>query len=100
MIDNKTNLIKFLTTELLTKSEELPGHHELIVAGGSETPDIVVSSSSGVMDHLNSWQEEADTRLVLHAYDAALQDFKRVVVCSRDTDVLILLTCHETSDEI
>ncbi len=52
LIDNKTNLIRFLTTELLKKADDLPGEQELVLAGGSETPDIVLSTSSGVLHHL------------------------------------------------
>ena len=52
------------------------------------------------MGHLTSSHEEADTRIVLHAADAATHDIKLVVVCSRDTDVLVLLAFHKTATEV
>ena len=35
--------------------------------------------------------EEADTRLVLHSYEAVNQGYKKVLVICRDTDVMLLL---------
>ena len=52
------------------------------------------------MGHLTSSHEEADTRIVLHAADAATHDIKRVAVCSRDTDVLVLLVFHKSAPEV
>ena len=41
--------------------------------------------------------EEADQRIVRHARDALLQGFKRVLVWTIDTDVLVLLIAFATS---
>ena len=38
--------------------------------------------------------EEADTRIVLHARDAAARGYKQVNILCRDTDVLVLLLAH------
>jgi len=35
--------------------------------------------------------EEADTWIVLHAADATRRGYERMIVCCRDTDVLLLL---------
>jgi len=48
------------------------------------------------MDHLSSIQEEADTRMVLHACEAKAKVYKRTVVISSDTDVLVLLIAFYT----
>ena len=98
--DNKLNLIHFLTNEILMQSQRLPLEQELVVAGGCENPEIVLSSSGKCMTHLKSSHEEADTRLVLHAIDASKNDFKRIIVQCRDTDVLVLLTYHQTTEEV
>ena len=48
---------------------------------------------SGVVEHLtdlDSSQEEADTRLLLHAAHAARSKFIAVITVSEDTDVLVL----------
>ena len=43
---------------------------------------------------LASDHEEADTRIVLHARDAAAIGYKQVNILCRDTDVLVLLLAH------
>jgi hypothetical protein len=35
-------------------------------------------------------QEEADTRLILHAYDAAKRGFTKVMIRTVDTDVVVI----------
>ncbi len=37
---------------------------------------------------------------MLHTVDATRQNMKRVIVCSRNTDVLVLLTFHKTAEDI
>ena len=52
-----------------------------------------ISLSSGVVERLtdlDSSQEEADTRLLLHAAHAARSKFVVVIIVSEDTDVLVL----------
>ena len=46
------------------------------------------------MDDLTSNQEEADTRIILHAIHAANRGANKIVVQSPDTDVLVLLLHH------
>ena len=49
---------------------------------------------SGVVQpisELESTQEEADTRMLLHSLHAARSRFTSVVIVSEDTDVLVLL---------
>ncbi len=43
------------------------------------------------ISRLQSNHEEADTRLVLHSAEAVSAGFERVLVISRDTDVMLLL---------
>ena len=45
----------------------------------------------GEVPNLFSNHEEADTRLILHAHEAIANNFNRIVVLCRDTDVLLLL---------
>ncbi|RMX57942.1 hypothetical protein pdam_00021945 [Pocillopora damicornis] len=40
--------------------------------------------------HLRSTQEEADTKIILHALDASDQGATQLSICSPDTDVLVL----------
>ncbi len=96
----KVNLIHFLSKELLLKAENLPGHIEVIVAGGGEDPTKVTSSKGRDAQHLFSSQEEADTRMILHASEAHQMGYHRAVVISKDTDVFVLLIYHETTPEV
>ena len=96
--ENKINLVKFLTKELLRQCGHLTDDQELVIAGGCETPDLVVSSVTGILHHLCSTHEEADTRIVLHANDAVSKGYERLIVYSRDTDVLLLLIHHVTAE--
>ena len=49
------------------------------------------SNDSHDVSTLASNQEEADTRILLHASEATLCGFKRIVVSCQDTDVLVML---------
>jgi len=50
----------------------------------------ITSQAANIVEELNSTQEEADTRLILHAAHAARSGYKTVVVASEDTDVFLL----------
>ena len=50
----------------------------------------ITSQAANIVDEFNSTQEEADTRLILHAGHAARSGYKAVVVASEDTDVFLL----------
>ena len=50
----------------------------------------ITSQTANIVEELNSTQEEADTRLILHAAHAARSSNKTVVVASEDTDVFLL----------
>ena len=50
-------------------------------------------STTSDKDVTNMWSslEEADTRMALHAAEAAQCKYKRAIICSRETDVLVIL---------
>ena len=98
--ENKVDLIRYLTKELLSQASELPSDRELVVASGNIDPKTVVSSCRDDLSHLQSNQEEADTRLILHAKEAAIAGFIRIVVKCKDTDVLVLFIYHEVAAEV
>ncbi|KAG0697409.1 hypothetical protein GWK47_003028 [Chionoecetes opilio] len=70
---NKASLIKFLLCFKITKEQ------------WEEAPE------------LKSSQEEADTRLLLHALHAAESGYKSVIITAEDTDVMVLCLgmCHK-----
>ena len=70
--DNKASLAHFLSTEISENYSAPPGR-ELVISGGFKDALKVWSSDTSRQDirELASDQEEADTRIVLHARDAA-----------------------------
>ena len=64
-----------------------------MINGGFKDTLKVWSSDTSRQDirKLASDQEEADTRIVLHARDVAARGYKQVNILCRDTDVLVLL---------
>jgi hypothetical protein len=53
----------------------------------------VESVSTGIAE-LRSSQEEADTRMLLHAVHCADSGYEAVVIASEDTDVFVLCIYH------
>ena len=94
---NKINMCDFLTSEICKiGKEKLAANKKLIIAGGYKEGERVVCVSREVcedLEDLSSDQEEADTRLLLHAKYAACQE-TRIIVQSPDTDVLVLCATH------
>ena len=90
--DNKASLAHFLSTEI-SESYSAPPGRELVINGGFKETLKVWSSDTLRQDvrELASDHEEADTRIVLHARDAAARGYKQVNILCRDTDVLVLL---------
>lgn len=91
---NKSELASFFSSELMKCSKEIPFGCELLVAGGFTEAKTVWTSASRDVSHLSSMAEEADTRIFLHAKDACNSDYQRLVISSRDTDVLVLALAH------
>lgn len=87
--ENKSDLANFLSEQLKLKAETKGV--EIVIAGGFSEGKTVYSSTGRKVEHLQSTQEEADTRLILHGVDACQQGFERLVYVCRDTDVLVLL---------
>ena len=52
------------------------------------------TSRQDVRELASDHENEADTRIVLHARDAAARGYKQVNILCRDTDVIVLLLAH------
>ena len=88
---NKTMLIEFITEEWNSnESKSMISHKTLFVTCGQKCCRIDQMGASLVND-LKSSQEEADTRILLHAKHASDQGYTSVIVVSEDTDVFVLL---------
>jgi len=88
---NKADLAKFVAEYLISTDRNYPQSCELIVGGGFAEPEMAKSTTRGQITDLAANHEEADTRMVAHAAHTVREKYKRVVVESKDTDVLLLL---------
>jgi len=91
----KVNLCLFLTESFRNLGQEkLSLNKKLVIGGGRNEGKEELSIEKGhweTVPSLKSDQEEADTRLLLHAKNA-VQDGVRIITQSPDTDVLVLCT--------
>ena len=94
---NKAELIYFLSQYLEEKAPALIAQDRtLVIAGGYPNRETVREISAGGtrdIEELFSTQDEADTRIVLHATHFAA--FPRTIVRCDDTDVLVLLLHYQ-----
>ena len=102
LLENKSDLTDFLSHELMSMAKSVAEPKEVAEEAPVEAPQIghcwrfqgnerVTATSDRDVSHLESNQEEADTRILLHAADAGQSGFQRVVVASHDADVIVLL---------
>ena len=64
----------------------------------STNGESVVSNDNAVTEHLSPCNhEEADTRMMLHVRDMAMNGMKKVRIRSIDTDVVVIATAHFNS---
>jgi hypothetical protein len=95
---NKASLAAFISRYICDGHDLLPAEKSVVLAGGFEDGEVVkVVNKFGVssVDELCSTQEEADTRLVLHAI-ALSRDHQRIIIRCDDTDVLVLLLYYSS----
>ena len=85
--DNKSELFHFLATELA--SVPVPADTLLVVTNGQDA--ICNPHESSNIDELRPCShEEADTRMFLHAAQAAKLGYRNVLIRTVDTDVVVL----------
>ena len=87
---NERTLIMFLLSEWKKeKHGSKLGGKELFLAFDEQCLKLTRDGCEEI-DHLNSSQEEVDTRMLLHAKDIASQGFTSIVIHTPDTDVPII----------
>ena len=74
-----------LTTFLAKNVKDNANGRQVVVAWGTEC-----EATHRDVRHLRSTQEEADTKIILHALDASAQGATQLSIYSPDTDVLVL----------
>ncbi|XP_035674790.1 uncharacterized protein LOC118414705 [Branchiostoma floridae] len=94
---NKTSLTRFVTEEWKKDKYRRKLHSKVLyIACEEECHKISAKSAIPVRD-LNSNQEEADTRIILHVAHAARSGYNTVIVSSEDTDVFLLCLAFKQS---
>lgn len=101
--ENKSRLAAFLQSHWLDMGELLAPGQVVHIAGctlddGKVCKALYPTHICEKVDELASLQEEADTRIAFHAYHAATQGMRNVVVHSPDTDVLVI--CLAVADKV
>lgn len=96
---SKTSLMNFFAQEWATnRFAEKIGERSLYITHGCDCTGITVANEgvvSTLMPDLQSNQEEADTRMFLHALHASSNGHSRVCIRSSDTDVEVLACYHQ-----
>ena len=89
-LKNKQQLIHFVVNEWRKErcSAKVVGK-KLYVTAGEECYEVSAEGSI-LCEELRSTQEEADTRILLHAYHAGRNGSEDILICSDDTDVFVL----------
>ena len=76
---------------------------QICLGGGfkEETKTLLVSSEEiSPLLELESTQEEADTRLILHSIYEAQNGSQRVVIHTNDTDVIVMAIYYASTDKL
>ena len=98
---NKASLAAFVCHFVESEcSQVLADDQSVTLAGGfpeRETVKIVTEDTTSLCTRLFSTQEEADTRMILHAIDFASR-YERIIIHSDDTDVLVLVLHYINKD--
>ena len=100
---NKADLVSFVSDYIIGNAKDrLPNGTSLMMAEGfqdGETVTKVTGTEQEMMDEPFSTQEEADTGMVLHALSLSSQ-FARTLICSDETDVLVLLLYYTNQGQL
>ena len=93
---SKSHLTKFYTRYFCEQAQNLlTDSQSMFISGGLDDKVVQVTHDCVRYSHdLNSNQEEADTRMMLHVQYSGNRNANRVVLVSPDTDVLVLLIHH------
>ena len=92
-LENKMSLIKFLVNQWKqpAKREKLQDKSLYVTCG--EACYLFTKDQWAEIQTLKTTQEEADTRVLLHAWHAAKDGYRSIVITADDTDVLTFSIC-------
>ena len=87
--ENKDELFKYLSDELISATHSSDYHFV------STKGELVVSNKTLDLSRIsNSDQEEADSRMILHLFDAAIEGHEKAYIRTVDSDVVVLCIHH------
>ena len=97
--ENKESLARCIAEFIKLEGFSSLRDEQLLVVGGGNHFSTFQVSSSGVADvpELDSNQEEADSRMILHLQHSANKGLTKAAVNTPDTDVLLLLIHHSSA---
>ena len=88
MDENKVELFEFLTNEVMKRS-----HAKWVYATDKES--VLCSHQDADTDFISPCNhEEADTRVIIHAFDAARKGSQKLLIRTVDTDILVLAIAY------
>lgn len=85
--DNKSDLLEFLYNYMSTKETE--PQLQIVITSANHAKRLSLGGQE-LMPELHCNHEEADTRMLFHAAQASQDGYDKVVICSPDTDVLVI----------
>ena len=96
---NKTALAEYYTRYITEVAPTILSQGQVLyISGGKDNSTIRVTQNTLTdVESLRTNQEEADTHIILQSMVAADHGCDKIVVCSPDTDVLVLLVHHRPS---
>ena len=86
---NEANLIRFLVAEWKTPNLRETLNDKQLYVASEETCLRITNEQWREVASLQSNQEEADTRIILHEAHAAEEGYRAVVVTAENTDVMV-----------
>ena len=86
--ENKVELFEFLTNEVMKRS-----HAKWVYVTDKES--VLCSHQDADTDFISPCNhEEADTRVIIHAFDAARKGSQKLLIRTVDTDILVLAIAY------
>lgn len=89
--ENKKDLEHFLSMEPIRQAKITQKERDVVTSGGFHDRMTAESSRGTNVNSLKCNHDEADTRILLHCKCVTDLGFERLVISSRDTDILVLL---------
>ena len=92
--ENKKNLMQFFVNDWKQPKHSASVGPKQLYVTCEEDCFVITENGCNEVRELKSSQEEADTRLLLHALHASTNGFGSVIVVSKDTDVTVLFLAN------